>query len=176
MIENRIEEAPPYGDTEAFDSKTRTVPDEIGGTEATQGAPVQAAIDPSIWTPEEVAEQFTAALAFAEMSLGPHWVVDEAGLLRLGAAWCPIFQRHVPKYGNAAPWVGTIMMWMGALGATKTVLGPPLKKEIELAKQRELQKRRRVSYPANTRTAPSVEASESSESEAPESQRSWSAS
>jgi hypothetical protein len=119
----------------AFESETAHIAPEISNTP--EG--VTPAASPQIveqgWTPQTVADQFTGILALLEVVRGPHWKTEAEQRMQLGMAWFPIFQKHVP-YGTGAPsWLGDAVMWLGAIGALKTVCGPALKEELRLLRE-----------------------------------------
>lgn len=148
----------------AFETETAGIAPEISGEVAGSTPAASAAIAEQGWTPETVADQFTGILALLEAIRGPHWQTEAAQRRNLGIAWCPIFQKHVP-YGTGVPsWLGDAVMWLGAIGALKTAIGPALKEELRLLRESRKKQQQPTAdplSPENMQTETSVASSSS---------------
>lgn len=119
------------------------------------------------WTAEEIAEIFNACFAFLTLAPlvlplgGDHWAIPQEKCMKLGYAFLPIFQRHIP-YESKPSWTPDFLLYAAALGAVKETIGPAIKEEMRQWKQR--------SQPRSTTgatTTASTATGTSSESSAP---------
>lgn len=126
-----------------FLNATAHVPAEVRDDHAQEFAGVNAPAPAAIgaiaaegWTEFEIAALFNGLFTLLILSRafvpigGEHWNIPADKVQHLARAWLPIFIKHVPWEKGDKSWLPELLMWLGAIGALKTVCGDAIRIEI----------------------------------------------